>query len=62
MDPNFLNNQALECVVPESEDVVVVALMIRELGGAACPEVHGNMVRSVVGTSDQAPEYAWTEL
>ena len=35
MDPNFLDNQALEWVVPESEDEVVVGLMVRELGGAA---------------------------
>ena len=49
----------VEWVVPMSQDVVVVELMIRELCGAVCPEVYGKLAQNGFAGQVSRPQHCW---
>ncbi|CAK0890256.1 unnamed protein product, partial [Prorocentrum cordatum] len=47
IDPNFQDNSTMEWLLEDDADVVVTALMVRELGPCADPEVYGPLAARV---------------
>ncbi|CAK0890255.1 unnamed protein product, partial [Prorocentrum cordatum] len=63
IDPNFQDNSTMEWLLEDDADVVVTALMVRELGPCADPEVYGPLAARVREDGHpQGPESHWLQL
>eukprot|EP00401_Gymnodinium_catenatum_P037244 CAMPEP_0117538406 /NCGR_PEP_ID=MMETSP0784-20121206/42463_1 /TAXON_ID=39447 /ORGANISM="" /LENGTH=700 /DNA_ID=CAMNT_0005335021 /DNA_START=62 /DNA_END=2161 /DNA_ORIENTATION=- len=62
MDPNFPNHDNLEFMLEDTNDVVVIGIMYRELGPWADPGLFGQLATRVTcrqTPSGTGPQYAW---
>merc|ERR1712224_326099 len=63
IDPNFQDNSSMEWLLEDDADVVVTALMVRELGPGADPVAYGTSAARVCSDGHlDGPEAHWVRL
>merc|ERR1712060_949521 len=61
IDANFPNLVGMEWLIDKEADIVVTAVMLRELGRGANPSVYGGAAARVT-EGKMGPDYEWSRL